>query len=42
MLMSSDAGRPWTANELRVSKLVFIGRALEAMDLETGLSACGA
>jgi G3E family GTPase len=40
MLMSSDAGRAWSANESRTSKLVFIGRDLAVMDLETGLAAC--
>jgi G3E family GTPase len=40
MLMSSDAGQPWSVNEPRTSKLVFIGRNLAAMHLEAGLAAC--
>ncbi len=41
MLHEGDYGRPW-ASDARVSKLVFIGRHLDAADLRAGLAACRA
>jgi G3E family GTPase len=40
MMMGSDAGRPWTGQEVRESKLVFIGRDLPEDALRAGLQAC--
>jgi G3E family GTPase len=40
MMMGSDAGRAWTGQEVRESKLVFIGRDLPEDALRAGLQAC--
>jgi G3E family GTPase len=40
MLMSSDLGRPWAADELRESKLVFIGRHLPQAEICAALAQC--
>jgi len=42
MLMESDFMGPWPADEARRSRLVFIGRGLEQLDLERGFAACQA
>jgi len=42
MLMESDFMGPWPAGEARRSRLVFIGRGLEQLDLEKGFAACQA
>ena len=41
MLMEGDDGKPWGADEARCSKLVFIGRDLDAAALKAGFEACG-
>ena len=38
MLMGSDVGAPWSADELRESKMVFIGKDLPRELLEKGFS----
>lgn len=40
MLLEARPGRRWAANESRESKLVFIGRDLDADALRSGLQAC--
>jgi G3E family GTPase len=40
MMMGSDAGRAWTGQDVRESKLVFIGRDLPLDALRAGLQAC--
>ena len=40
MLMEGDDGKPWGRNEGRDSKMVFIGRELDAAALRTGFAAC--
>ena len=40
MLMEGDNGKPWGPMEVRDSKLVFIGRDLDTMDLQGGFAAC--
>ena len=40
MMMSSDIGHPWTPNEPRLSKLVFIGRRLPRDVILARLAAC--
>ena len=40
MLMNSDAGRPWGADEARESKLVLIGRNLPDAALRAALESC--
>ncbi len=40
MLMDGTADRPWTNDELRRNRLVFIGRNLDRGQLELGLRAC--
>jgi G3E family GTPase len=40
MLMESDDGKPWGRDEGRDSKLVFIGRELDAAELKAGFAAC--
>ena len=40
MLMEGDNGKPWGQDEARDSKLVFIGRDLDTMDLKAGFAAC--
>ena len=41
-LLEGDWQRPWHEGELRGSRLVFIGRGLEASALQAGLDACAA
>ncbi|MEO1205239.1 MAG: GTP-binding protein [Pseudomonadota bacterium] len=40
MVMDSDWGKSWSPEEKRQSKLVFIGRNLDAAELESAFSAC--
>lgn len=40
MVMDSDWGRNWTPEEKRESRLVFIGRNLDANELESAFAAC--
>ena len=40
MLMDSNWGQPWRGGDSRTSKLVFIGRHLDAAALERGFRAC--
>ena len=40
MLMEGDDGKPWGRDEARDSKLVFIGRDLDAAELKAGFAAC--
>jgi G3E family GTPase len=40
MMMASDAGRPWAPDEVRESRLVFIGRNLPKDALVGGLERC--
>jgi G3E family GTPase len=40
MVMDSDWGSPWLADEARSSRLVFIGRNLDAAELEGAFKAC--
>ena len=40
MMMSSDIGQPWTNDELRASKLVFIGRRLPQDRILARLADC--
>ena len=40
MMMGSDAGRAWAGQDVRESKLVFIGRDLPEDALRAGLQAC--
>ena len=40
MMMDSDWGTPWKDGEPRTSKLVFIGRNLDAENLQRGLDDC--
>ena len=40
MMMDSDWGTPWKDGEPRTSKLVFIGRNLDAENLQRGLNDC--
>jgi G3E family GTPase len=40
MMMGSDVGRPWAAQDVRESKLVFIGRDLPEDVLRAGLQEC--
>ncbi|NPD67654.1 GTP-binding protein (plasmid) [Lichenicola cladoniae] len=40
MLIERDDGKAWGLDEKRNSKLVFIGRDLETMDLKAGFAAC--
>ncbi len=42
MLMEGDDGKAWGEDEVRESKLVFIGRNLDAPGLKAGFEACGA
>ncbi len=42
MLMDRSPMGPWPANSPRVSRVVFIGRGLESMDLRDGFEACRA
>jgi G3E family GTPase len=42
MVMDSDWGSPWEADEKRLSRLVFIGRNLDADELEGAFKACAA
>ena len=42
MLMEGDDGKPWGSDEARCSKLVFIGRDLDAAALKAGFEACRA
>jgi G3E family GTPase len=40
MVMEGDFQRPWKEGEKRFSRIVFIGRNLDAADLERGFAAC--
>ena len=40
MILEGDRQRPWRADETRSSRLVFIGRHLDAEALDAGLQAC--
>ena len=40
MLMEGDEGKPWGRGEARDSKLVLIGRELDAAELKAGFAAC--
>ena len=40
MLMEGDEGKPWRRDEMRDSKLVFIGRDLDPAELKAGFMAC--
>ena len=40
MLMDGDDGKPWGRDEVRDSKLVFIGRDLDRAALKAGFAAC--
>ena len=40
MLMSTDLGRAWSADETRESTLVFIGRDLPEGEIRAGLDGC--
>jgi G3E family GTPase len=40
MLMEGDGGRRWMQGEVRDSKLVFIGRNLDAAELRAGFAGC--
>lgn len=40
MLVEGREDRPWAADELRRTELVFIGRGLERSELESGLRSC--
>ena len=40
MVMDNDWGNPWREGETRASKLVFIGRKLDAEQLRRGFAAC--
>lgn len=42
MVMDSDWGSEWRSDEARESKLVFIGRNLDQMELESAFKACAA
>lgn len=42
MILEGDLQRPWREDEARVSRLVFIGRNLDADALRTGFEACAA
>lgn len=40
MLFDGQAGRPWRADEPRLSQMIFIGRALDRAELTAGFRAC--
>jgi G3E family GTPase len=40
MLLEGEAQRPWGAHERRSTRLVFIGRELDAAALREGLQGC--
>ena len=42
MILEGDLQRPWTPQERRYSRMVFIGRNLDRPSLEAGLKACEA
>ncbi len=42
MILEGDWQRPWRADEARSSRLVFIGRHLNAAELQAGFDACAA
>jgi G3E family GTPase len=42
MLLEAQAQRPWKAGEVRESRLVVIGRKLDALALQAGFDACAA
>ena len=42
MLLEGDWQRPWKADERRHSRLVLIGRGLDAAALAAGFAACAA
>ena len=42
MIIEGDHQRPWRADEKHESRLVFIGRKLDADELSAGFAACAA
>ena len=42
MVMDGDFAKPWTEDEKRFSRIVFIGRGLDEAELEAGFKACEA
>ena len=42
MIIEGDHQRPWRDDEAKLSRLVFIGRKLDAEELEAGFAACAA
>ena len=42
MIMEGDLQRPWTADEERYSRMVFIGRDLDEAQLKAGFESCAA
>ena len=42
MLLEGELQRPWKAGEERLSRLVLIGRKLDAAALQAGFEACAA
>jgi G3E family GTPase len=42
MLLEGELQRPWKAGEMRTSRLVLIGRKLDANRLQAGFDACAA
>jgi G3E family GTPase len=40
MLLEGEPQRPWGAQEVRSTRLVFIGRGLDAAALQAGLQGC--
>jgi Cobalamin synthesis protein cobW C-terminal domain len=40
MLIEGDDGKRWEPGKARDSKLVFIGRGLDEMELRTGFGTC--
>ena len=42
MILEGDFQRPWRADERRWSRMVFIGRGLDAAELKRGFEACAA
>jgi len=40
MILDGDHQRPWKADEAKTSRIVFIGRQLDGMNLEEGFRAC--
>jgi len=42
MILDGDLQRPWREDELRRSRIVFIGRNLDEAGLKAGFEACRA